>query len=133
MTLATTAPWATGPPNAHTPSRQAWPSRRACGACDCERFEGEGLFCEFCGHGQSDHSVIVDEFAVACTACSCNSFQGGRLARACGACGHSRAIHSVADEQEPAFEPLSVGRALTAALLASTGGAMIGWALLMLA
>jgi hypothetical protein len=129
----------TSAPRSSNPS--TWPSRRACATCTCERFEGDGSYCEFCGHDRRSHSVVVEEFAAACTACTCTTFRGGRSARACGACGHGRAIHSVADEWEEDDDDddgegrptVSLERAVVAALVASAGGGLIWAGIFMLA
>ena len=128
----------TSAPPSSNPS--TWPSRRACETCTCERFEGDGSYCEFCGHDRRSHSVVIEEFAAACTACTCTTFRGGRSARACGACGHGRAIHSVADEWEDDDDgddgggpKVSLERAVVAALVASAGGGLIWAGIFMLA
>jgi hypothetical protein len=111
-----------------------------CARCECARFEGDGRFCEGCGHRRADHpTVAVQLIAAACTRCECLIFRGHADALHCTACGHPRELHSL-EHPEPPATPVDDGwwpgrdrdvwvLAAGGALSAGLGGALIGYAM----
>jgi hypothetical protein len=108
--------------------------QRACSACDCSSYAGQGDFCEGCGHEAAQHHrTAMEMIAAACTECECLTFRGGPAAAHCARCGHPRGLHSLEDAAEPLPEGLAPRQlAVVAALLAAAGGGLVAWGLVLL-
>jgi hypothetical protein len=108
--------------------------QRACFACSCDGYGGDGSYCDSCGHDAAQHHrVALEMIAAACTECECLTFRGGPTAAHCVRCGHPRGLHSL--DELPAELPEGVAPrqlAVVAALLAAAGGALVAWGLVLL-